>query len=317
MKIVIAGGKGGLGQRLSKHFVEAGHSVTVLTRRPQPNVNVTEVLWDGKTLGQWTSYLQDAVVINLAGQLVDRRPTKRNIELLRSSRVDATNVLKSALVTNRWTTPLWLQMSTTAIYGDCGELILDETALPVNPLPQMTGVAQPWEEAFAGTPAERSVIMRTGIVLDNNMPAMDRLTLMVKRGLGGRVASGKQWITWIHVDDFINAVDFAIANHELQGVVHFASPNPVRNVELMAGLRHELHRRWAPPTPAFAVRLGAPFMGSDADLALTGRRCIPKKLLAAGFVFEHPTIDSALHDLLSPSLSPLSLINKEGARNAH
>ncbi len=298
MRFVIAGGKGALGSRLTTRLSNSGHEVVVLTRNPSPNAQFKEAKWDAKTVGEWSDCLEGAAIINLAGELVDRRPTPSNIELLRSSRVNATLALKRALETRKLTAPLWLQMSSLAIYGNCSDTILDENAKPIEPLPQMTGVAQPWEEAFAGAPAKRSMILRTGIVLDNNVPAMNRLTGIVKFGLGGRIGNGKQWISWIHVDDFLLAIEFLINTTAIDGVVHVTSPEPVTNAHLMAALRRELHRPPAIPTPALAVKLGAVVLNSDAALALTGRRCVPAKLIDAGFDFKFPTIDDALADLL-------------------
>lgn len=318
MKVVIAGGSGALGQRLAAHFEDSGHEVIVLTRRSSNVQHGTAVQWDGKTIGEWQYHLHDAVIINLAGQLVDVRPTAANVEKLRRSRVDTTLVLKQAMANNGWAAPLWLQMSTLAIYGDCGDVVLDESAEPIKPLPQMTGVAVPWEEAFDRAPAQRRVVMRAGIVLDNGTPAMQKLVSITKAGLGGRIAHGDQWISWIHIDDFIRAVQHMIDTPELCGVVHVTSPNPVRNKDLMAALRRELHRPPALPTPSFAVKLGALAMGSDPALALTGRQCTPRRLLESGFVFQWSALDGALSNLLAtrvkqplPSLRAFSQHDQE------
>lgn len=297
MKFVIAGGSGSLGRHLSWHFHNAGHEVIVLTRHALPDTVIKQVQWDGKTVGPWADHLQDAIIINLAGQLVDRPATTKNIELLRSSRVDSTNALKNALTQNNWTAPLWLQMSTLAIYGDCGDAVLDERAEPVHPLPQMTGVAQPWEEAFAGAPAERSVIMRAGIVLANDTPAMQRLIGLTQAGVGGKIGDGRQWVSWIHVDDFVSAVQFFVDNNDIEGIVHLATPNAVRNEELMSTLRKVLHRPAAPPTPSLLVKVGATALGSDSALGLTGRHCVPQKLADHGFTWRYPELENALQDL--------------------
>ena len=141
--------------------------------------------------------------------------------------------------------------------------------------------------------------MRTGIVLDRDTPAMNRLTGLVRWGLGGRIASGNQWVSWIHVADFLAVVHRALEDNSLSGVIHVTSPNPVRNAELMAALRKVLHRPAAPPTPAVLVRLGARILGTDPALALTGRRCVPARLLEAHFTFTYPRLDGALEELLS------------------
>ncbi len=254
--------------------------------------------WDGRTVGAWSAELEGAIVVNLAGELVDRRPTSRNIELLRRSRVEPTRALVEAASTLTRPPPLWLQMSTLAIYGDAGDEVVDEThPVPDGP-PQMPGVARPWEEAVRDARAERLVVMRTGIVLDHGTPAFERLAWLTKLGLGGRIGRGEQWISWIHVDDFLRAVRFIRRHDDIGGTVHVTAPNPIRNRDMMAALRSALRRPWSPPTPKPLVRLGALLMGTDPALALTGRRCVPRRLLAAGFEFDHPTFPSAIDDLL-------------------
>ncbi len=188
-------------------------------------------------------------------------------------------------------------MSTLAIYGDGGEAVLDESAAPADGPPQMAGVARAWEAAASGARADRQVVLRTAVVLDRGTPALDRLTGLVRCGLGGRVGSGRQWVSWLHVADLLAVVRRSLDDATLSGVVHATSPHPVRNAELMAALRHALRRPLAPPTPAPVVRLGAAVLRTDPALALTGRRCVPTRLLDAGFTFAHPRLGPALENL--------------------
>ncbi|HZA87702.1 MAG TPA: DUF1731 domain-containing protein, partial [Acidimicrobiales bacterium] len=257
-----------------------------------------QVRWDGRTAGSWAVELEGAIVVNLAGELVDRRPTAKNVELLRRSRVEPTKALVEAASRLETRPPLWLQMSSLAIYGDAGEGLVDEQHPVADGPPQMPGVARPWEQAVQGAATDRLVIMRTGIVLDHGTPAFDRLVHLTKLGLGGRISTGKQWISWIHVDDFLRAVRFIRDHDEIVGIVHVTAPNPIRNRDMMAALRNALRRPWSPPTPKPLVHLGALVVRTDPALALTGRRCLPTRLLDAGFDFNHPTFDSALQDLL-------------------
>ncbi len=299
MNVVIAGGAGSLGRRLADNCAHRGDDVTILTRSPRSDIDHRQVRWDGRTVGAWSAELADAIVINLAGELVDKRPTVKNIELLRRSRVEPTRALVEA-ASNLTTPPrLWLQMSTLAIYGDAGQDTVDEDHPVANGPPQMPGVARPWEEAVQGARADRLVVMRTGVVLDQGTPAFERLTRLTKLGLGGRISRGEQWISWIHIDDFLRAVSFIRERDEIAGTVHVTAPNPIRNRDMMAALRGALRRPWSPPTPRPLVHLGALLMGTDPALALTGRRCVPRRLLAAGFEFDHPTFESAIEDLLS------------------
>ena len=304
MKIVVAGGSGGLGRRVCADLDARGHDIVVLTRTVRQNSAYRQVEWDGRTVGSWAAELAGAALINLCGAIVDRSPTPANIELLTRSRVEPTTALMRAA--DGLETPLvsWIQMSTLAIYGDAGDAVLDESAKPAGGPAQMPGVARPWEEAAAGARAARQVILRTGIVLDPATPAMRRLTGLVRLGLGGRIGTGNQWVSWLHFADFQAIVRACLDDEALSGIVHATSPNPVTNTELMSALRHVLHRPAAPPTPAWLLRLGAFFAGSDPALALTGRRCVPGALTRAGFGFAFPDLDQALRNLLASGSNP-------------
>jgi hypothetical protein len=301
MKVVIAGGNGSLGRRVAADLTQRNHDVVILTRSRRPRIAHHQAAWDGRTVGSWATELEGAVLLNLAGELVDRRPTRRNIESLRRSRVEPTRALAHAAAALNTPPALWLQMSTLAIYGDAGQDIVDEQHPPADGPPQMAGVARRWEDAAQRVDAERLVVLRAGIVLDHGTPAFDRLTRLTRLGLGGRIGSGDQWTSWIHVDDFLRALRFVCDRQALDGVIHLTAPNPIQNRDMMAALRSALRRPWSPPTPKPLVHLGARLMGSDPALALTGRRCVPRRLLDAGFEFEHPTFDDALADLLAPT----------------
>ena len=287
MKVVLAGGSGALGRRLCADLAAAGHEVVVLTRRVRPGP-YRQVLWDGRTVGDWAGELEGAAVVNLAGELVDRRPTAANVELLTRSRVEPTRALVEASALLTAPVPVWVQSSTLAIYGDAGDVLLDESAPPADGPPQMAGVATAWEAAAEGAHAERVVTLRTGIVLDDGTPALDRLWGLARWGLGGRVGPGTQWVSWIHVDDWLAIVRRCLAPGGPSGIVHATGPHPARNADLMAALRRSLGRPAAPPTPALLVKAGAVLLRTDPALALTGRRAVPARLLADGFEFAPP-----------------------------
>lgn len=298
VKLVIAGGAGSLGRRVADDVGGRGHEVVILTRSPRPDIEHRQVTWDGRTVGAWAGELQGSVLFNLAGELVDRRPTQRNIELLRRSRVEPTSALVQAASRLPSSPTLWLQMSTLAIYGDAGEALIDERHPPADGPPQMAGVARAWEQAVETAHCDRLVVLRTGIVLDRDTPAFDRLTTLTRRGLGGRISTGDQWISWLHIDDFLRAVRLVIEQPAIDGVVHVTSPNPVRNRDMMASLRSALGWPWSPPTPKPLVHVGAWLMHTDPALALAGRRCVPRRLGEAGFSFDHPRFPEAIAELL-------------------
>ena len=312
MKVIVAGGSGALGRRVCADLSARGHEVVVLTRRPGPGPH-RQVGWDGRTLGAWADELPGAAVINLAGELVDRPPTPANIELLTTSRVQPTRALAAAAAALDAPVPVWVQASTLAIYGDAGEALLTEASPLADGPPQMAGVARAWEAAAAGVHAQRQVVLRTSFVLDRGTPALNRLAFLVRAGLGGRVGSGRQWFSWIHIEDWLTVLRWALEGSDLEprddaaaaaaaparGVVLATGPTPVRNAELMATLRQVLRRPPAPPTPDALVRLGAFLLRSDPALGLTGRRAVPTRLNEAGITFKHADLRMALCDLLN------------------
>ncbi|MDO5676569.1 MAG: NAD-dependent epimerase/dehydratase family protein [Propionibacteriaceae bacterium] len=308
-KIVLAGGSGFLGRHLATDLLGRGHDVVVLSRNPQPGGRVRQVDWDGATIGPWQRELdgEDVRVVNLAGKLVDARPTSANVAALRTSRVDATRILVEAARGKDVTA--WLQASTTAIWSDAGEArVTETTALPTGKaaLPQMTGVAVPWERAIQDADTEKLSILRTSIVLAPDCPAVDRLVTLAKLGAGGTVGSGRQWFSWIHLTDWLAIARAALGVGEFDlpsGVVAATGPNPVRNATLM----RELRKLWAPsvlgyrlgvPTPSPLLRLGARLIGTDPALAWTGRH-VTSEVLAGRYEFEFPTLEGALWEIRS------------------
>ncbi len=303
--VVIAGGNGGLGRRIADDLADRGIDVAILTRSVDVESRHRQVEWDGRAGGPWIETLDtgaDTALINLSGKLVDCRPTEANIAELRRSRVEPTRALVTAAHALKRPLVHWIQASTTAIWSDAGETwCTEETPLPEG-LPQMTGVAQPWEAAAADAPCDHMIVLRTSIVLDAESPVLQRLTKLTRFGLGGRIASGRQWISWIHIDDWLAIVRAGLGLDPAvtlpSGVLVAATDNPIRNAELMATLRKLLHRPPAPPTPKALLTLGAFLLRSDPQLGLTGRRARSPKLADAGFTFRHPELDEALADLL-------------------
>lgn len=299
-RVVIAGGAGTLGKAVAAHFSMQGYPVTLLTRTRRDSIPFDQMEWDGKTVNsRWGHLLKDSVLINLAGELVDRVPTESNIDILERSRMQPTLALAQAA--QKFGKPaLWLQMSTLAIYGDAGDTILDEHSSTAAGPRQMAGVAKSWEACVTDELADRLVILRTAVVMQPNSPALNRLVTMTKWMLGGTVGSGNQWVSWIHISDFLRALDFVVSKPAITGVVHLSSPEPVTNREMMRSLRRELHRPWTPATPSWLIKIGAVLVfRTDPQLALTGRRALPSKLMASGFHFEHPNFASALSNLLT------------------
>jgi uncharacterized protein (TIGR01777 family) len=301
-RVVLAGGSGFLGRAVAASLLAAGHEVFVLTRRSSPlDILGTPVFWDPAAPGDWSAALDGAAaLVNLAGRSISCRHTPDNCREIVRSRVESVRALGTAIRGCRMPPRTWVQASATGIYGDSGDRICDEST------PTGAGflaeTCQQWENAFheQATPGVRRVVLRLGIVLGRNGGALPPLARLARWFLGGSAGSGRQYVSWLHLTDVRHVFLESIRREDLSGTYVAASPEPVTNAEFMRGLRGALHRPWSPPAPTLAVRLGAWAMGVDASLALTGQRCVPRRLLNAGFVFEQPEIRGALRDLMRP-----------------
>jgi uncharacterized protein len=231
------------------------------------------------------------------------RSTRANIDELISSRVQPVRVVGESV--ERCSTPprVWVQSSSLAVFGNGGDAILDEHSTPTGIGPrEMVTVCLAWEGAFrqASAAVERTVLLRVGIGLGGgNDPATAKLARLGRLGLGGRVGSGRQWVSWVGLDDLLKAMLLAIDDDTMTGTYHVTSPNPVTNAEMMSSYRRLLGRRFGLPSPAWLARLGAPLLGSSATLALTGRRVVPTRLLDRGFTFEQPEFEQAARKALA------------------
>ncbi|MGI9016217.1 MAG: epimerase [Euzebya sp.] len=298
--IVIAGGTGFLGRNLSRRLVDRGDRVIVLTRgRTRTADGVDHVNWDAQTLGPWTHSLDGAnAIVHLTGKRVDCRPTARNIAALISSRVQPVLLVGRALRVLRAPPPLWVQSGTLAIYGEGGDTVITEDT-PVDGIgpQQMVQVALAWEAAYrhATVDVERTVLLRIGVTIGgDDDPATARLAQLARLGLGGAVGSGRQWMSWVGLDDAMNVMLTAIDDRSMHGLFHLTAPSPQRNADVMAALRGVVGQRVGIPSPAWLTRIGAPVLGVDPALALTGRRCVPQRLLAHGVTFDDTDIAQAL-----------------------
>lgn len=305
-KIVIAGGSGYLGRLLGKALEQRGAEVVMLTRRAEdwrgPGRAVT---WDGKTLGPWADELEGAqALINLAGRNVNCRPTAANARAILDSRVDSTLVLGEAIRQVAKAPKVWVQASSLAIYGDAGDRLCDEAAWVASGFPADVCVA--WEEALgrALLPGIRWTALRIGFVLGREDGALPFLARLSRWGLGGRMGSGRQWMSWIHEDDMLAVFLRCLDDPSAEGVYNVTAPHPVPNAEFMAHLRDAVGCAFGPPVPAWALHAGAWLLGSDPRVALTGRRGIPARLEREGFSFRYPSLESALTSLFPKHQKP-------------
>lgn len=298
-RIILAGGSGFLGQALAKTLLAKGYEVVILSRgADRQGGAIQQLQWDGKTLGGWSQSVDGAkAIVNLTGRSVNCRHTPEHRREIMESRVNSVRVLGEAVSRCNQPPAVWVQASSLAIYGDPGERWCDEDAPHAEGFSE--AVCERWEGEFARVHAAgmRKVVMRIGIVLDKDEGALPVLARLTRFFLGGRVGSGKQYVSWIHVADLIQMFLEAIERPEISGVYNVTGPDPVTNAEFMRMLRRALHRPWSPPVPAWATHIGAFFMRTEPHLALTGRRCRPKRFLENGFHFRFPNLRDAFADL--------------------
>jgi uncharacterized protein (TIGR01777 family) len=305
-KIVIAGGSGFIGCHLAAALARRGNDVVVLTRHPEAWAGQGRaVKWNGRSIGHWLGEIDGAyAVINLAGKNVNCRYTRANLNEIDQSRVNAVRVMGEAIRWCKSPPRVLVQASTTAIYGDTGDRECDETTPPGDGIPPAT--AKMWESAFdaSSTPHTRRVLLRMPFVLGPDGGALRTLSALTRCFMGGAVGTGKQFISWVHIDDLVRMVLRAIDDDRMSGLYVASTPNAVRNEEFMRELRGALHRPWSPRVPATLVRLGCFLLRTEPVLALTGRRTMPRRLMEEGFAFKHPTLAEALNSIFGGENGP-------------
>jgi uncharacterized protein (TIGR01777 family) len=302
MKIVIAGGSGFLGTALAREFIKQKHDVVVLTRQDAAPKRVHEVAYvrwtPNSQSGAWAAALDGAgAVVNLAGESIGgQRWSPQRKRKLRDSRLAATRSLASAI--NESTNPPRVFASGSAVgyYGDRGVETLTEASAPGNDF--LAGVAREWEAAAREADAKtRVVIVRTGLVLDPKEGVLVKMLPPFRMFVGGPLGSGSQYMSWIHRDDWVRLVGWALEHEGARGPVNATAPNPVTNRDFSKALGRALHRPSLLPAPALALRL---MLGEMADsLLLGGQRVLPARATDLGFSFRYSVIDEAFANLLA------------------
>ena len=301
MKLVIPGGSGHVGAVLVRHFHARGDEVVILSRRDGG--------WDGKTIGAWVAEIDGAdVVINLAGRSVNCRYDAAHLKEMMDSRVDSTRVIGQAIAAATDPPKLWLQSSTATIYSHrfdapndeaTGILGGDEPGAPPKWIASIK-IAKAWEAALgeADTPGTRKVAMRSAMTMSIDRGSVFwTLAKLTKLGLGGRLGTGKQFVSWIHEHDFAAAVQFLVDREDIDGAVNISSPNPLPQAEFARNLRQALHVPVGLPALGWMVEIGCALMKTESELVLKSRRVVPGRLLAAGFQFRYPSWPEAAQEL--------------------
>jgi uncharacterized protein (TIGR01777 family) len=308
MKVVIPGGSGQVGTVLARAFHGDGHEVVVLSRRPDVRPWGV-VAWDGATLGNWQSEIDGCdAVINLTGRSVNCRYTAANREEILQSRVLATRVVGQAIARAAHQPQVWLQASTATIYAHRYDAPNDEHSGILGGRESNAPrswrfsieVACAWERAFeeAVTDKTRKIALRSAMTLSPDPGGVfDTLLGLTRHGLGGSAGHGRQFMSWIHYEDFVAAVQWLIGRDDIDGAVNVAAPVPLPNAEFMRLLREACGASFGLPASKWMLEIGAVFMRTETELILKSRRVVPARLLEHGFEFKYPEWGSAARDL--------------------
>lgn len=258
--------------------------------------------WDARRIGPWARHFENAhAVINLAGRSVNCRYNTRNRREIYASRLDSTRVVGKAIALCKNPPSVWLNASSATIYRDARDREMDEIDGEIGQ-GFSVDVCQRWEKTLfeADVPDTRRVALRAAMVFgaghDGVYQAFSRL---VKIGLGGNMAGGEQWVSWIHIEDFCRAVEWIIAHPELDGAINLAAPNPLPNREFLRVMRQQLHRPIGLPATKWMLEIGTRLMGTESELVLKSRRAVPRLLLESGFFFDYPQWPDALQTIVA------------------
>ncbi len=302
-KMIVTGANGFLGKYLCHWFARTGWEVVAISRHGGVPGVVRDLRWDGRTVGDWTGEFEGAgVVVNLAGRSVNCRYGEKNKAAIFASRLESTRVIAEAIRGCATPPRLWLNSSTATIYRHAEDRPQDEDSGELGEGFSVE-VARAWEKALFESEVPdgvRRVALRTAIVLGNEPGTVfDYLRKIAWLGLGGRMGSGKQKMSWIHVDDFCRAVEWMCGRDELREVYNLSAPHPTDNAGCMAGFRKLAGRRFGLPATKWMLEVGTFLMRSETELVLKSRWVLPKRLQAEGFVFQWPVFEEALEHLES------------------
>ncbi len=296
MQILLTGGTGLIGTRLAKRLLQQGHALTILSRNPSKaasHFNAKVTVWS--SISQWHEHMHFDAVINLAGEpIIDKAWTAKRKQALLDSRVGITEQLVSAMQRAKNKPFIFLSGSAIGIYGDCGQTICLESS------PAGTDFAAElcftWEQAArkAETLGVRVALLRTGLVLAKQGGMLAKMRLPFSLGLGSQLGDGQQMMSWIHLDDYIEAVLFLLDCEECQGAFNMTAPNPVSNQQFSQAFASSLKRSVLFRTPEWALK---PVLGERSILLFGSQHVLPNKLLSRGFNFRFPKLIDALKNI--------------------
>jgi uncharacterized protein (TIGR01777 family) len=303
MRVIITGGTGLIGRQLAASFVKDGHEAIALSRDPDrhqgrmpPGIQL--VAWDAQSAQGWGELADGAdAIINLVGENLSAKPwspaQKRRI---RESRLHGGKAVVEAIRLAKSKPKAVIQASGVNYYGPCGDEILTEDHPAGSDF--LSQVCVDWEASTAEVEnmGVRRAITRSGVVLDKKEGALPRFLLQFRLFAGGPLGNGRQWLSWIHPQDEINAIRYLIDHEDASGAFNLASPNPKTNREFGKAIGRVLHRPALMPVPAFAIKL---VFGEMSIVVLKGQRTVPQRLIDIGFQFSHPELQEAVKDVIS------------------
>lgn len=288
---------------LAPWFGGRGREIVVLSRGDGVVPGARFVWWDGEALGDWVRELDGAdVLINLAGRSVDCRYTTRNRAEIMNSRVLSTRVLGEAVKRCAKPPRVWMNSSTATIYKHRFDVANDEETGEIGATAEAKDafsveVARAWEEEFARVevPGTRRVVLRAAMVFGSEPGGVySVMRRLVRLGLGGKMGDGRQFVSWIHANDFCRAIEWLLDHDSDEGVYNICAPNPIPNSEMMSAFRGVCKRLVGLPAARWMLEIGAFFMRTETELIIKSRRVVPGRLLAEGFAFEFPDMKLAL-----------------------
>ncbi|MFD1775755.1 TIGR01777 family oxidoreductase [Paenibacillus rhizophilus] len=297
MKAIICGGTGFIGTALTQYWLQAGHEIIIVSRKtPEEAISHSKLLyrtWDGLTNDPEPAE-EAHVLVNLAGASLSQRWNARGKSLIRQSRIETGAAAGNLLGLLKSKPQVIIQASAVAIYGTSFSETFDESS-PSRVMDFPSEVVKTWEDAADQTyEGVRLVKLRTGVVLGNEGGAFPKMKLPYMLGFVGKIGSGRQWLSWIHLADMVALIDYCAACSDISGPVNATAPDPVTNDRFGAAVGQVYSRPHWFPLPAFLLRAA---LGELSEILLKGQRVLPAKLLQHGFVFTYPDLPKALRQL--------------------
>ncbi len=325
MRILLPGGSGQVGTLLARHLHTNGHEVTVLSRTPETHAfhPWRTLRWDGVTPGPWTTEIDRSdAVIHLSGRSVDCRYNQANRQDIFDSRIKPTVLLGKVIAASPTPPRLWMNASTSTFYRHALDRPQDEFTGELGDLPSERGTREPtnlpetwsfsidvassWERAFLSipTPRTRKVRLRSSMVMSPDPGGVfSVLSDLARKGLGGSIGSGRQFVSWMHDLDYCRATDLLLTQPEITeetgGIVNMTAPEPLPNRDFMRALRKAWRMPIGLPATEWMIEIGTFLMRSESELVLKSRRVVPTLLLKHGFEFSFPTWPAAARDLVA------------------